>query len=91
MTRNIATAVSKAKEFSRKSPQSHAFPQATEPHIGPEVITPKPNNNPMSEPVENSLQPKSSFLRYQSIEPVKSIKNDKKEHQANETCQNNIL
>jgi hypothetical protein len=54
-------------------------------------MTPKPNNNPISEPVENNLQPNSSLFRYQSIEPINSIRNDKNEHQANETCQNNIL
>jgi len=86
-TKNNATEVRSAKEFSLKSPQSHGFPHATEPHIGPEVITPMPNSNPISEPTEKHLQPISSFFKYQIIEPINNNKNAKNEHQANETCQ----
>ena len=76
--------------FSLKSPQSHGTPHSAEPHIGPEITTPRPNSRPRSEPVQMSLHPISERRAYQTTEPMKSTLKARNEDHANGTCQNRM-
>ena len=85
-----ATAVSRPNVFNLKSAQSQGTPHSAEPHIGPEITTPKPKSRPKSEPVQNKFQPHSFLLTNHAIAPVNNKQKARKDVQAKGTCQNNI-
>ena len=89
-TMKNATAVSKAKVFNLKSPQSQGTPHSAEPQIGPEITTPEPKSKPRSEPVQKRFQPHSFLFKNHAIAPINNKQKARKEVQAKGTCQNNI-